>query len=781
MTDTEFEAALRARLARAADCAEPPGTSERGTGDTTRPSRPPKRTAWIGVAAAVVVLTVAVGVALLLHDPADVTTTDNSASDPRDAPVSTASETPQSTEPPNDAPDQSGDSPTPDGWATLDPGPLEPRSGATIVSLGNRLLVIGGERHSDAAIYEPATDQWSMIATPPFDPGRPAAVWTGSQLFALGRAGDDRALASYDPDSNSWSDVLVTLPGERTGVPFDDLVWTGTEIVVIADFVAYEPGTGQASTLPSPPILPMRTTGGEYAAAWTPAGLVLVNMGSTAHLLRHDGQGWADGWETFDGPGTSQSFGGAYLSAAVVGNEVVVIDEADQRARLSFETLEWASLEVSESTSQCYTGAAVSAAGVVVADMCDSLRVLEPGEDWRRVEWHPTGAYPTVGVVGDTVFQWDSNDEGEPFVLFHRRDLPLDAGRGSPRTPSVFATETGAVLILDDGFDGVTVVDLDGSTATRVPIGGSAGDQPYRLWLTGDSLVAGWGSISVAPLPSLEPQPLDEATIFVPSPDDGHVWLIDYPGGRIGAGQPTYTLVSVHGEEVLSEPGLDPADGFPAIGYADGLVLETDDGILLWRGERLRPVSVPSGGAGAGFISDASDRRIAWCGGRCTELRLTDPLDTETLTVDPPANTGSFEARSARFSPDGTFLAAIALDAESSQPNSVVLIDAESGSIVQEMSVESLGAGFLYLTWRSDGSEVFFSAYSWSESSTTIGRLNVDGAFEVGELPFGSALASIVVDRDDIDLGEIEPVAADRCPAPDVQPSGRTDRCTFGF
>lgn len=73
-----------------------------------------------------------------------------------------------------------------------------------------------------------------------------------------------------------------------------------------------------------------------------------------------------------------------------------------------------------------------------------------------------------------------------------------DAGQARA---GVFSTPTETVLLFSDGIDGATAIDLDRRVAGRRVIEGErAGDQSFRLTLTGEHLVVGWGEIHAAPL-----------------------------------------------------------------------------------------------------------------------------------------------------------------------------------------------------------------------------------------------------------------------------------------
>jgi len=343
---------------------------------------------------------------------------------------------------------------------------------------------------------------------------------------------------------------------------------------------------------------------------------------------------------------------------------------------------------------------------------------------------------------------------------------------------TVFAEATSAVMIIDDGIDGIVIVDLDRSVATRMAIGGRSGDQPHRLWLTGGALVSGWDRISVTPLADLNTRDLAEATIFVPSTRDGEVWLIDYPGNRIGAGTPTYRLVTIDGVVLTEAEGLDPQVGFPQTGYGDGLVMASDEGILLWSPDgstRLLPDT-----AGSVFISDVSERQIAWCNGQCTELNVTDTESLKQFVVSPPPGAAGFAARVARFSPDGKTLAAVTLRSTDSEPEAVdlMLIDTTTGEASQQTGLEV--RVLPSISWSADSRELFFGARADSGVSL-MGRYSLEGELEVVEVPFGTSGTAVIVDAAEIGPFDTELGPQSECLAVAGFPSGRTEACSFSF
>ncbi|MEA2973731.1 MAG: hypothetical protein QOG82_2189, partial [Actinomycetota bacterium] len=150
-----------------------------------------------------------------------------------------------------------------------------------------------------------------------------------------------------------------------------------------------------------------------------------------------------------------------------------------------------------------------------------------------------------------------------------------------PTGQPIFSTPTGVALLLDDGYDGVTALDLDtGVVGRRVVDGQRAGDQPYRLFRSGDSLIVGWGEVFAAPLDGGPSVSLGEATIAQPAAEPGRVWLATWAGGSVGSGTLTMRLVDLQGhvEHTLVGEGT-------ALGVAGGVMFDGPTGEeLRWYG-----------------------------------------------------------------------------------------------------------------------------------------------------------------------------------------------------
>src|SRR5919106_3343148 len=137
----------------------------------------------------------------------------------------------------------------------------------------------------------------------------------------------------------------------------------------------------------------------------------------------------------------------------------------------------------------------------------------------------------------------DTNSEGE--VLESSTTTVVEATSSTlGTTPSsvgapYLGVETGVLLLVDDGIDGLTAINLDRRLAGRSVVEGQrAGDEQYSMVKVGDRLVVGWGEPHSVDLTTREGISLGHATIFVPAAEPDRVWMIGYPGGRIGTGDP---------------------------------------------------------------------------------------------------------------------------------------------------------------------------------------------------------------------------------------------------
>jgi hypothetical protein len=332
-----------------------------------------------------------------------------------------------------------------------------------------------------------------------------------------------------------------------------------------------------------------------------------------------------------------------------------------------------------------------------------------------------------------------------------------------PSEHALFEEATGTTLLFDDGYDGITAIDLDRGVVTRRVIEGQrAGDQPYRLLRVGNSLIVGWGEIWAAPLSGAPAHKLADATIVLPASEPGSVWVADYPGGCTGCGEPTFRRVRLDGSVVAEGHSTDRLAP-PLIGIPGGLARQSSNGLDLWR-----PSTGTTGhlGNAPAFTHDVRGSRLAWCDSPCTSLHVTDLANND----DRESPIGG-EVVSARFSPDGTRLAV-------TSARRVTLVDASSGHGVIVFDDGRLGDR-PQVGWSPDGSQLFVSGGS------VLGRYDVrTGHAELVALPLdvGGHVFVTATNEESTALRAGPRALPTDCTAPPVmRPRADTNACTFAL
>jgi hypothetical protein len=182
-------------------------------------------------------------------------------------------------------------------WRVIAPAPLSPRKFGVAAWTGDEMIVVGGstsdpcdpfayctdrfDARADGAAYDPESDSWRRIADAPGPLVDGTAAWTGSRLLlaAIREAPGVRAveLYSYDPGEDRWA----TIPPPE-GVAADDLgypVWTGFHWIFplwpagsSGTLHGYDPARGEWSFVASDPLGPA----GSRQLVWTGEDLVVI-------------------------------------------------------------------------------------------------------------------------------------------------------------------------------------------------------------------------------------------------------------------------------------------------------------------------------------------------------------------------------------------------------------------------------------------------------------------------------------------------------------------------
>ncbi|HVC71352.1 MAG TPA: hypothetical protein VNC61_13940 [Acidimicrobiales bacterium] len=278
---------------------------------------------------------------------------------------------------------------------------------------------------------------------------------------------------------------------------------------------------------------------------------------------------------------------------------------------------------------------------------------------------------------------------------------------GTPSQTGVFSRPTDDVLLFADGLG----LDLDHRVAGRQPIAGQhSGDQRWDIVRAGNAVVVGWGEVWATAIASGTARRLGPVVTFVPAAEPKAVWLIDYPGGRIGEGTPTLREVTTTGRTLHLQLGPPPSEGVPAVGIPGGLAFETDSGVALWNVAAHR--FTRRLGTGPGYVGDAAGDTLAWCQSDCTTLQLTD-LSTRQgrdRAFSSSRIGGYFESSSLRLSPDGRYAAVLVTRSglgTAGQMATLELLDHRTG----RTSVVRRGvSAWSTMAWSTDGRTLFFAS-----------------------------------------------------------------------
>ncbi len=284
----DFEDDLRRRLANAADDA-PTGHDLLGAVERRVATRGRRATA-ARVAGVVAVLVLAAGgvVAVAGRDDPDAGTT--RAVDPTDPALAT-----------DPAEAATTTAPLPSGWAPMADAPIPGRYAPVTVTTGDEVFVWGGQLVDegagfgvDGAVYDPAGDTWRAVPEAPLPAGVATGVWTGEEVVVVSAGappvddqdrGGPAAAAAFDPATDTWRPLATPPPSVDPHV--GGAVWTGTEVVVVSPDMTtsrdvdpvtvarYDPGTDTwASGTATDAMVP-------GAVAWTGTEVVLVGSANT--------------------------------------------------------------------------------------------------------------------------------------------------------------------------------------------------------------------------------------------------------------------------------------------------------------------------------------------------------------------------------------------------------------------------------------------------------------------------------------------------------------------
>jgi hypothetical protein len=178
--------------------------------------------------------------------------------------------------------------PTTDSWRELATPPIERRQQAASVWTGTEWIVWGGttgdKEFDDGAAYDPTSDTWRPLPDSPLSPRRVRGVWTGAELIVVaGSTGGEPVTgngefahddgAAYDPATGTWR-ALTSGPAHPGFVP----MWTGSQLITIAKGHAFVYDVASDRWI-DPCCVGGSGAGGVGAPVWTGSAVLL--MGSS--------------------------------------------------------------------------------------------------------------------------------------------------------------------------------------------------------------------------------------------------------------------------------------------------------------------------------------------------------------------------------------------------------------------------------------------------------------------------------------------------------------------
>lgn len=363
-----------------------------------------------------------------------------------------------------------------------------------------------------------------------------------------------------------------------------------------------------------------------------------------------------------------------------------------------------------------------------------------------------------------------ARDDGEEddLATVNMTTTRFDAGDGPERT----------MFVIDDGYDGVLVVDPITHIAVRARLDGQrAGDQPNRLLLVGDHVVVGRGEIFVSSLAGGPSRKLGDATIAIPAEQPNRVWLVDYPDGRIGSGTPTLRLADLEGRVEMEIEGLAPGVGLPVAGAIGGVVHETANGLAVWN-PQTRTITRSLGSSSAHVLSSGGGA-IAWCETTCETLRLSREGRADTVFT----GFGHYFS-AAQFSPDGRRLATVRQLGGACCPSrtpalaDIAIIDAIGGVSIGGFQASSAVDA---LAWTPDGDAVI--ATGDGPNATTVQHFSLKGSGPIqSTIPFPNVKTFVTVSTAQHPyLSAARFTTPERCTEAHIHSADRATPCSFGF
>lgn len=314
------------------------------------------------------------------------------------------------------------------------------------------------------------------------------------------------------------------------------------------------------------------------------------------------------------------------------------------------------------------------------------------------------------------------------------------ADRSGPPATQGATARTEALFLAGDGE--AWIVDPTRQTARHLSMPElPPGDAPHRVARRGGELVA-WAYETLIVHPGDDPATevlVPDSLVFIPSSAPDRVWVGIYDDGRDDARLSSVREVSVKGD--VTVPDTHPPDGaWPIAAVGDDLVFQRGDHLVVWDPATRQDIDRLPGAFPLAWQGDL----LAWCDGRCEELRLTDVAAGTTILVEPPDGAVGFEALRGAYSPDGRTLAVAArLAGGRDAERQLTLIDPSTGRTTPvERAI--VATPYVFIDWAPSGDAVFITGGQDA------------GRRQVVEYRVGDAAASVV----EVSVGDFYGMAA---------------------
>lgn len=256
------------------------------------------------------------------------------------------------------------------------------------------------------------------------------------------------------------------------------------------------------------------------------------------------------------------------------------------------------------------------------------------------------------------------------------------------------------------------IVDLDSGSARRIEMPElSAGDPSFHA-VRRDGKIVAWGDRTtyvLDPERAFAPTVLsNDSWFFIPSAVEDRVWVgvLDEESGtarRLRA----VREVSIDGE--ITVPDVAPPQGlWPVAAVNEGLVFQKGNELIVWDWRTGTIVDRLDGQYPLAWRGDV----LAWCGGDCQTVNVTDFATGDHFSFGCPAGTLGFDGYTGAFSPDGKMLAlSLRLDWGPESRRALTLVDAGSGAL-DVVDGTNVDAGYVYVDWSPSGDAAFISGGS---------------------------------------------------------------------